>query len=193
MMGAYLYCTYFCEYGGIAYHNLVVGLRLKYGHPLTCAEQRRRVRLFCTCSRIHRSRLGRYSQLRHRVVVRARQATWAGGPLRQPFAGVDFIPWSWIYVFGFCTYLRSYCHRWTFVHLSIPAFRASHRLFRLEAVICIAFPVVGMVLISEAHSIRACSLYLSGIFSQQILFGQCLFYSDPLMCWSRVHGLIESK
>ncbi len=26
------------------------------------------------------------------LVVPARQATWAGGPVRQPYVGVDFIP-----------------------------------------------------------------------------------------------------
>jgi hypothetical protein len=31
------------------------------------------------------------NQLRHRVVVLARQTTWDGGPVRQPYAGVDFI------------------------------------------------------------------------------------------------------
>jgi hypothetical protein len=30
---------------------------------------------------------------------------WAGGPARQPYAGVDFIPQSWIYEFGYCTVL----------------------------------------------------------------------------------------
>jgi hypothetical protein len=52
------------------------------------------------------------------------------------------------------------------VHLSIPVFRASHRRFRFEAVIRIAFPSICIVLISEAYSIRACSLYFSGIFTQ---------------------------
>jgi hypothetical protein len=31
------------------------------------------------------------------VVVPAARATWAGGPVRLPYAGVDFIPQSWIY------------------------------------------------------------------------------------------------
>ncbi len=40
---------------------------------------------------------------RHRVVVLARQATWAGGPVRQPYAVVvNFIPQSEIYEFGYC-------------------------------------------------------------------------------------------
>jgi hypothetical protein len=30
-------------------------------------------------------------------------AVWAGGPVRQPYAGVDFIPQSWIYEFGYCS------------------------------------------------------------------------------------------
>jgi hypothetical protein len=28
-------------------------------------------------------------------------ATWAGGPVRQPYAGVDLIPQSWIYEFSY--------------------------------------------------------------------------------------------
>ncbi len=36
------------------------------------------------------------------VVVPACQATQAVWPIRQPFAGVDFIPQSWIYEFGYC-------------------------------------------------------------------------------------------
>jgi hypothetical protein len=44
------------------------------------------------------------SQLRHRDVVPACcQATWADGPVRQPYAGVDFIPQSRIYEFGYCS------------------------------------------------------------------------------------------
>ncbi len=38
-----------------------------------------------------------------RVVVPARQATWAGGPVRQPYAAVDFVPQSGIYEFGYWT------------------------------------------------------------------------------------------
>ncbi len=41
------------------------------------------------------------NQLWHRVVVLARQTTWDGGPVRQPYAGVDFIPQSGIYEFGY--------------------------------------------------------------------------------------------
>jgi hypothetical protein len=35
-----------------------------------------------------------YSRLWHRVVVPARRATWAGGPVRQPYAMVYNIPQS---------------------------------------------------------------------------------------------------
>ncbi len=38
------------------------------------------------------------------VVVPARHATWAGGPVRESYAGDDFISQSWIYEFGYrCT------------------------------------------------------------------------------------------
>jgi hypothetical protein len=33
-------------------------------------------------------------------------ATWAGGPVRQPYAGVDFIPQSRIYEFGYKSHSR---------------------------------------------------------------------------------------
>jgi hypothetical protein len=46
--------------------------------------------------------------LRHRVVVPARKATWDGGPVRQPFPGVNFILQSWIYEFGHCSSVFSY-------------------------------------------------------------------------------------
>jgi hypothetical protein len=35
-----------------------------------------------------------YSYVQHRVVVPARQATKAGGPVPQPYARVDYIPQS---------------------------------------------------------------------------------------------------
>jgi hypothetical protein len=34
------------------------------------------------------------------VLIPACQATWADGPVRHPYAGVDFILLSWIYEFG---------------------------------------------------------------------------------------------
>jgi hypothetical protein len=48
--------------------------------------------------------LGDKSQLRHRVVVPARQATWLAGRYNNhmPDSGVDFIPQSGIYEFGYC-------------------------------------------------------------------------------------------
>jgi hypothetical protein len=42
-------------------------------------------------------------ELRHRVVVRAHRATWAGGPVRQPNAGGDFISPVRVYEFGYRT------------------------------------------------------------------------------------------
>jgi hypothetical protein len=35
------------------------------------------------------------------VVVPARQATWVGGPVRQPYAGLTLSPQSEIYEFGY--------------------------------------------------------------------------------------------
>jgi hypothetical protein len=48
----------------------------------------------------------RIRQLRHRVVVPVRQDTWAGGTVRQSYAGVNFIPQSGIYEFGYWTYIH---------------------------------------------------------------------------------------
>jgi hypothetical protein len=43
------------------------------------------------------------------VVVPARQATWlAGGPAQEPYTGVDFIPQSGTYEFGYCTVVSLY-------------------------------------------------------------------------------------
>jgi hypothetical protein len=50
----------------------------------------------CTSSRILSPCMGGNSRLWHRVVAPARQAThtWAGGLVRQPYAGDDYIPQS---------------------------------------------------------------------------------------------------
>jgi hypothetical protein len=44
---------------------------------------------------------GGKTQLRHRVVVPDRQPCTSGGPIRQHYAGVDFILQSGIYEFGY--------------------------------------------------------------------------------------------
>jgi hypothetical protein len=42
------------------------------------------------------------------VVVQAHQATWlVGRYIRETYAGVDFIPQSQIYEFGFCSFLKA--------------------------------------------------------------------------------------
>jgi hypothetical protein len=91
------------EVGGLehvdAWHTLS-SAPLVGNHTVPVKEHTLRV----YCSRIHRSWLGRKSQLRHRVVVPARQATLASGPVWQPYAGVDFIPQSWIYEIGYCNH-----------------------------------------------------------------------------------------
>ncbi len=80
------------------------------------------------------------------------------------------------------------------MHLSIPVFRASHRRFRFEAVIRIAFLVVCIVLISEAYSIRGHSIYILRIyFRKQIrkdIVNPGLF--TVIFYRAEVHGLIES-
>jgi hypothetical protein len=51
--------------------------------------------LLTRCQRINSESLtGGYSRLWHRIVVTLRQATQAGGPVRQPYARVDSIPQS---------------------------------------------------------------------------------------------------
>jgi hypothetical protein len=36
-----------------------------------------------------------------------------GGPVRQPYAGVDFIPQSWIYEFGYARFVKDNLKRTT--------------------------------------------------------------------------------
>jgi hypothetical protein len=52
-------------------------------------------------SRIRRSMTGGQSQIRHRAIVLGRQHMQSGGPVRQPYAGVDFISPVRIYELGY--------------------------------------------------------------------------------------------
>jgi hypothetical protein len=54
-----------------------------------------------SCSQIHSPCPGGYSPLWLKVVVPGRQATSAGGPVRQPYAGVNYIPQVRDYQFGY--------------------------------------------------------------------------------------------
>ncbi len=77
----------------------IVQYTIVHIHTYSYKELNRQVFICCPVAEF--IWLGKHSQLRHRVVVPSRQATWVGKPVRQPYAGVDFVPQSWIYEFGY--------------------------------------------------------------------------------------------
>ncbi len=67
------------------------------------------IQSFVTCSRIHRPWLGRYCKVssgRGLSYLSARHALWAGGPVRQPYARVDFISPVRVYEFGYWSVVK---------------------------------------------------------------------------------------